>query len=268
LKKTFKIWSSLILFLFLFPVIVNYLPYSGSSTSAKLIKEPALIVYASNVLEEVEVEKKEGKALLYYTHSHEAFEPITKAKEGKVAVSHQSENIMKVGDKLKTQLVLNGVETDVLDFDNVGDMGKKGISYSRAYKAIRPHVEKRIAETNYDLIIDLHRDSIGPARTTIVHEGEKYANVAFVIGMEHPNFAQNQAQAQQLKDQMELLVPGITRSLVKKGGHNVDGKYNQDLHPAVVLIELGGIGNNEGELNRTVAVIAEAAGAVLSNSSQ
>ena len=244
---------------------MNYLPNGGPSTSSKLITEPALIVYASNVLEEVIPENKKGKALLYFTHSHEAFEPITKAKNGKIMVSHQSENIMKIGEKLKAQLVFNGVETDVLPIDNAREMSKNGVLFSRAYKAIRPHIEKRIKEVKYDLIIDLHRDSIGPDRTTIVQGGEKYAKVAFVIGTEHPNFTRNEAMAKHLKNEMELLVPGITRSLIKKGGHGVDGKYNQDLHSSLILVELGGIGNSEDELNRTVAVIAKAAASVLEN---
>ena len=41
MKKTLQIWSALVLFLFLFPVIINYLPDGGASTSSKLIKEPA-----------------------------------------------------------------------------------------------------------------------------------------------------------------------------------------------------------------------------------
>lgn len=268
MKKTLQIWSALILFLFLFPVIINYLPKSETSTSSKLIKEPAMIVYASNVMENV-MERDtpvngERKALLYFTHSHEAFEPVTKAKNGKVAVSHQSENITKFGEKLKTQLDFNGVKTDILDFDNARDMQKKSISYGRAYKSIRPQVEKSIKEKDYDLIIDLHRDSIGPNRTTITHNGEQYANVAFVIGMDHANAAKNEALAKQLKQEMELLVPGITRNLVKKSGRGVDGKYNQDLHASILLVELGGIGNSEDQLNRTIAVLAKASANLLS----
>ena len=53
-----------------------------------------------------------------------------------------------------------------------------------------------------------------------------------------------------MKDEMEKLVPGITRSIISKGGAGVDGKYNQDLHPSLILIELGGIGNSEEELNQ------------------
>ena len=71
--------------------------------------------------------------------------------------------------------------------------------------------------------------------------------------------AKSKQKAQRIKDEMELLVPGITRNMISKGGAGVDGKYNQDLHPSVILIELGGIGNSEDELNRTIAVIAKAA---------
>lgn len=265
MKKTLQIWSALILFLFLFPVLINYLPKSGTSPSSKLIKEPAKIVYASNILEADIAEPEKKKALLYFTHSHEAFEPVTKAKSGKVAVSHQTENIMKFGEKLKTQLDVNGVQTDLLDFDNMQDMRKKGIAFAAAYKSIRPHVEQEISKKEYDLIIDLHRDSLKADKTTMTHNGEKYASVAFVIGMEHENSAQNEALAKQLQAEMEQLVPGITRSIIRKSGHGVDGKYNQDLDPSIILIELGGIGNQEDELNRTIAVIAKASSTVLSN---
>lgn len=265
LKKTLQLWSSLILFLFLFPVIINLLPDNGASTSSMRIKDPAMIVYASNVTEKTTPETEAGKALLYFTHNHEAFKPVTMAKDGKVAVSHQSENIVKFGEKLKTQLDVNGIQTDILPVDNMAELGKKEWSFKHAYKSIRPHVEKRIQEVDYDLIIDLHRDSVGPDKTTLVHEGEKYAKVAFVVGLDHPNFKHNEEKAEQMKAGMEKLVPGITRNIIPKGGAGVDGKYNQDLHPSIILVEIGGIGNSEDELNRTTAVIAQAASSMLKN---
>ena len=68
-----------------------------TAKSPKLVKESSYMVYAANIMEEeTEDEPVTGKALLYFTHSHEAFEPVTQAKDGKVAVSHQTENIMKV----------------------------------------------------------------------------------------------------------------------------------------------------------------------------
>jgi len=233
------------------------------------------MVYAANILEEdtapepipepaqeVELEQTtgtEGKALLYFTHYHEAFKPVTQAKEGKITVSHQTENITKFGEKLKMQLQFNGIETDMLTAE---------VPHTGAYNAIRPHVKKQMQEKKYDLIIDLHRDSAGPDITTIAFNDEKYAKVAFVIGMEHPNFERNRANAVLLKNEMELLVPGITRNLVMKHGANVDGKYNQDLDPSLLVVELGGIGNTEDQLNRTIGVLAQAVTTVIENSNR
>ncbi|MEK4403819.1 stage II sporulation protein P [Sporosarcina sp. resist] len=277
MKKTLQIWGTLILFLFLFPMIITTFPKGQSAKSSNLVKESTYMVYAANILEEeTETEKEpepepeselmpiqaseaEGKALLYFTHYHEAFKPVTQAKEGKITVSHQTENITKFGEKLKTQLQFNGIETDMIAVE---------VPHTGAYNAIRPHVKKKIQEKKYDLIIDLHRDSAGPDITTIAFNDEQYAKVAFVIGMEHSNFERNRANAVLLKNEMELLVPGITRNLVMKHGPGVDGKYNQDLDPSLLVVELGGIGNTEDQLNRTIAVLAKAATTVIENSNR
>ena len=244
---------------------MNLLPNSGTTASSKIIKEPLKIVYASNVFEDDLPEVEKGKALLYFTHNHEAFEPVTKAKDGKVTVSHQTENITKFGEKLQAQLSVNGVETEILPVDNTVERNKKGIPYGKSYHSIRPFVSKQIQQTDYDLIIDMHRDSIPRDKTTMTYEGQNYAKVAFVIGKEHQNYKQNEQKALRMKDEMEKLVPGITRGIIMKGGPRVDGKYNQDLHPSLILIELGGIQNTEDELNHTITVIANAASAVLEN---
>ncbi|MDS9471009.1 stage II sporulation protein P [Sporosarcina pasteurii] len=264
MKKTLQTWSAFILILFLFPIIMNLLPNGTTSATSKLMKEPLKIVYASNVFQE-DVQEKQKKALLYFTHNHEAFEPVTKEKSGKVTVSHRTENITKFGEKLQAQLAVNGIETDILPVNNMQELEKKGMPFSKAYHTVRPFVQKQIEESEYDLILDMHRDSIGRDKTTVSYKGENYAKVAFVIGLEHPNYKHNEEMAVKLKAEMEKQVPGITRGLIRKSGAGVDGKYNQDLHPNVLLIELGGIENKEDELNRTIAVVAEAATSILSN---
>ena len=257
LKKTLQIWGSLIVFLFLFPVILTKVPGEVTQTTKNFVKEPTMMVYAANIAEQELQVNPERKALLYFSHYHEAYEPVTKAVEGKVAVSHQTENIMKFGEKLKNQLSINGIETDLISAQ---------VPHTGAYKKIRPYVEKEINNKNYDLIIDLHRDNLGPSKTTHEYNNEKYAKIAFVIGTEHQEYKKNREMAQSLKNELEKLVPGITRNLILKSGAHVDGKYNQDLHPSLVLIELGGVGNQEDELNRSIAMIAQAAANVLANS--
>ncbi|MCG7345080.1 stage II sporulation protein P [Sporosarcina sp. ACRSL] len=279
MKKNFQIWTVIVFVLFLFPVIIQLIPEESKISNSKIIKENALIVYASNVVEEEKTEPEPepepevieepettaGKVLLYFTHSHEAYEPMTKAADGKIAVSHQhqTENVMKMGEKLKSLLQINGVETEMLEVDNMKELAKKNLPYYRAYDAIRPYVKNRLSEKEYDLIIDIHRDAVGREKTTLVHGGEKYAKVAFVVGMDHPGYKNNEMMTNRLKTVMENRIPGITRDVIPKGGAGVDGKYNQDLHPNIILVELGGVGNSEDELNRTVAIIAESVSELL-----
>ncbi len=263
MKKTLQVWSTFIFILFLFPIILNLLPNKSPTSKATMMKEPLRIVYASNVFEEEVAEENKKKALLYFTHNHEAFEPVTKEKSGKVVVSHQTENITKFGEKLQTQLTANNIETKILEVDNMKELNKQGKKFSQAYHSIRPFVTNQIEEEDYDLIIDMHRDSIGRDKTTINYEGKSYAKVAFVVGLEHPNYKQNEEKAVKIKAEMEKQVPGITRAIIRKSGPGVDGKYNQDLHPNLILVEFGGIGNTEAELNQTVAVLGEAATKVL-----
>jgi stage II sporulation protein P len=275
MKKNLQIWTVIVFVLFLFPVLIQFIPEESKISNSKIIKENAIIVYASNIVEEEKVEPepeiieepdtKAGKVLLYFTHSHEAYEPMTKAVDGKIAVSHQhqTENVMKMGEKLRGLLHVHGVEAETLEVDNMKEMAKKNMPYHRAYDSIRPFVKKRLAENKYDLIIDVHRDAVGPEMTTAVHEGERYAKVAFVIGMDHPGYKNNEIMTKRLQMKMEERIPGITRDVIPKGGAGVDGKYNQDLNPNIILVELGGIGNSEDELNRTVAIIAEAVGEML-----
>ena len=129
MKKNLQIWTVIVFVLFLFPVLIQFIPEESKISNSKIIKENALIVYASNIVEEEKAEPEPevieepettaGKVLLYFTHSHEAYEPMTKAADGKIAVTHhhQTENVMKMGEKLKSLLQMNGVETDTLEVD-------------------------------------------------------------------------------------------------------------------------------------------------------
>ena len=53
---------------------------------------------------------------------------------------------MKIGEKLKSQLDINGIETKIVPVDIQAEMQKKRISYGRSYKEIRPYVQKQVQE--------------------------------------------------------------------------------------------------------------------------
>src|SRR5699024_12530397 len=96
-------------------------------------------------------------------------------------------------------------------------------------------------DVNYDIIIDIHRDSLKADKTTITHEGESFAQAVFVIGEDHANFKFNQELAEKLIFEMEQIVPNITKNIVFKSGYGVEDKYNKNIHERVIIVESGGM---------------------------
>ena len=91
------------------------------------------------------------------------------------------------------------------------------------YNTIRPFVQQAIAQNEYDIVLDIHRDSARANVTTLKNGEESYAKFIFVIGGEHDNYRWNEQLAQNLSDQLNKLVPGISRGILLKAGKGVDG---------------------------------------------
>ncbi|MHA6258496.1 stage II sporulation protein P [Sporosarcina sp. CAU 1771] len=267
MRKSLKIWSVLIFFLFLFPIVLEQIPNEIRKEVAVISSDEQKLVYAANIIEPDPVIQTGKRALLYATHSQEAFEPITLKHDGKTAVYHPEANIMNLSETIKSHLKLNGLRADIIDVDITAEMKKAGIPFHKSYDVVRPYVQKSLNEVDYDIILDIHRDSLKADRTTVTYEGERFAQVVFVIGGDHDNFKMNQDLAKKVMAGMEQIVPNITKNIVFKSGHGVDGKYNQDLHKRLLLVEMGGIENDEAELNRTSAVLAKAISQIIMNES-
>jgi len=202
-------------------------------------------------------------ALFLFTHSHEAFEPIVKSNNGMAAVYHPTTNITKFKDTIKSHFDLNSIKTEFLAVDTMDEMKKNNRDFAEAYDVIRPFLATQLQKKEYDLIIDLHRDSATSKTTSLTFNNQSYAKLYFVVGEDHPNFNLNKSYAEHLSTHLNELIPGISRGVIGKKGDNVDGIYNQDLANNMVLIELGGIENTLEEINRTISVLAKAVSIVL-----
>lgn len=267
-------WSfGILLFFFVLPVIAGQLPFNKqASTPIKQPEDKQVVFAATNLAEQSVLEQTKEpeadqapdpgpdpfKVLVLFTHSHEAYEPIVKAVSGKVATSHETVNIMSLKDKIVNHFNVNGLKTDVLDVDIMKKLQAEGKGYHESYNVMRPYLSKHLETNNYDLILDLHRDSLKHDLTTISYNGENYAKIAIVVGAEHANFRWNTAYAESLSSTLNAIVPKISKGVISKSGDGVDGRYNQDLAKQMMIIEIGGIGNTEEEINRTIAVIGKA----------
>lgn len=259
MRKTLQLWIGLIFFLFLLPIVADKIPAEAKVEETVVVKKDQRLVYASNLRQiepppVVEETVQAKQALIYFTHYDEAFKPITQAYDGKLAVSHSEKNITNFGDQLKAHLQSNNIEADILDVM---------VPRNKAYSGIRPHVKQKLEEKHYDIIFDVHRDALRKDRTTVQHDGVSYAKIAIVIGQENANYRWNEELAERISKRMNEIVPDITRGLIPKKGHGVDGNYNQDLSKNLLLVELGGIDNTEDEINRTISVLSKAVADVL-----
>lgn len=265
MRKQQHRWKFILLFLAIFfslPIIAAKIPLWAEQPVIDASKQDTKIAYAANKTIPTKVsETKKGKSfntLIYFTHSHEAYYPILKKQNKAITVYHDSTNIQSLGDLFVKHFKQNNITTDVLNVDAMNVMKKQQMTFYQAYDAVRPYVKKQIEKKDYDLIIDIHRDSAGKKVTTTTYKGSPYARMALVIGGKNKQYQANEAYAEQLSKKLNSLVPGISRGVLRKTGDGVNGIYNQDLSKQIILIELGGVNNNEEELNRSIAILARA----------
>ena len=255
-----KRFTILLCLLFSLPIIIGQLPFPNNKMATEKKEQPHFVFAASEVpvQEPVIVEKKPFNVLLLFTHSHESYKPIVEQTTGQKAVYDENTNIYSMQQMMEHYLQLNDITPHFVDFDVMTEMELTNAKFHQAYKVARPVLANYLQESDYQLVIDFHRDAASKKVTTLQHEGESFAKIAFVVGAEHAGFEANLAYANALSEQLNHIVPGISRGILKKQGNGVNGVYNQDLSPHMLLIELGGIDNNEQELQRTMAVLAQA----------
>ncbi|WP_075618135.1 stage II sporulation protein P [Paenisporosarcina indica] len=264
MRKTLQKVMSFYLFLFLLPILTIKLPMLAFGTTTNEQVETRPVAYAANVTKEItneqtkeismETNEKPLNVLLYFTHIQESYQPIVEKELGLKAVNyHPTNNISNVSDLVTQHFLLNGDTVDVLSFDKMNQMKIKG-----AYSTIRPQLVQQMSKKEYDVILDLHRDSLKKDRTTLVTDGTTYAKLTFVVGAEHANYKLNEAFAKAVSDEVNRMVPSISKGVYKKTHDDGNGIYNQDLSSSSLLVELGGIENTEEEVNRTIAILTKA----------
>lgn len=208
--------------------------------------------------ESITIQEVSKRHLFYFTHSQEAY-PGVGGKEKAIPVYHPSENITNFAPDIERAFESYGIEAGQLEVDTMQLLSKHQKGFDQAYATVRPYVKEALQTTEYDVVIDFHRDSAPRTVTTL---DERYAKVLFIVGGEHANYAGNKKLAETISQQMETNLPGISRGVIIKQGRGVDGVYNQDLHPRALLIELGGIENTPEEVRATIEQLAKALGAL------
>lgn len=196
--------------------------------------------------------------LIVHTHGTESY----KNTENYVASSayrtrDKNYNMVSVGARLKKQLEKGGIS--VLHDKTMHDSP----SYSNAYFNARQSVEAYLKKyPSIALVLDIHRDSVADSsgkqmKFSMQVQGKSVARLMLVVGTDaggfvHPNWQENMALAVKLHAQLEKNTPGICRSISFRSQ-----RFNQDLSPGALIVEVGAAGNTRAEALRAADLLAQ-----------
>ncbi|ADU29845.1 stage II sporulation protein P [Evansella cellulosilytica] len=198
---------------------------------------------------------------IMHAHNRESFFPELKNvdTENENNANHPTVNITLAGERLGMELSKYGIGSHVNTEDIGAMLSERSWQYSQSYDMAREVLKDDIEDHGeFEFYFDLHRDAARRDRTTIEINGEKYAQIYFVLGLNNPNFEQNQQLMTELHERLDEDYPGLSKGIFEPpAGPGRNGLYNQDVSPNSILIEFGGVDNSLEEVYRTVEVFAE-----------
>jgi len=185
------------------------------------------------------------RVFIYSTHTCESYAP------GPNNTTDQSKNVCAVGDELEKELEKNYNIYTIHD-KTIHDVYGYIDSYARSGVTLSKYLKQY---GDFDLIIDMHRDSITDKRVvTSKFNEESTANVRFVMTKWNPHFNKNMAVADSLQSIANKLFPGFCRDpLFYNKGYDF---YSQDKSNNAVLIEVGSIANTTTEAKASAKYLA------------
>jgi len=200
--------------------------------------------------------------LILHSHGTESYTPTADTRYEEYGGDYRTDddryNLISIGDELTRLLQQAGIgvihDRTPYDKDDYLD------AYSNARAAIQAHLQKN---PTIRLVLDLHRDAAAYAdgtqwATSATVNGQKSAQLMFVIGTDaggntHPNWKTNLSTAEKLHVLMEKQCAGITRPI-----HLRAQRFNQDLCPAAMIVEVGSAGNTHNDAMTAIPVLADA----------
>lgn len=191
---------------------------------------------------------------IYHTHAYESY--VSEMKEKPVSLDFVTSldgdrNVVRVGREMAERLALKYKIPVVQSRTQHGSFG----AYMRSRKTVQSILEKY---PSVKILVDVHRDSQPADVTRAVVAGRDVAKVLIVVGtgtpnLEHKNPERNLAFARDLLGRLNERFPGLARGI----NVQTDARYNQDLSPGAILIEIGGPENTMEEALNSARMVAD-----------
>lgn len=200
----------------------------------------------------------EKRVLILHTHATESYtqEGEDYEESGAYRTLDEDWNMLCIGSRVAEILEQQGIgvihDTTLHDYP----------SYNGSYGRSRETAEKILAENpGIRLILDLHRDAAGTVgnqfRTQAETDTGTASQLMLVLGTNHDHWQENLALGEKLYVLLERDTPGIMRPISL-----TEQRFNQDLCPGSLLIEVGAAGNTRQEALLAAEKLAQAIAAL------
>ncbi|MEG2685045.1 MAG: stage II sporulation protein P [Erysipelotrichaceae bacterium] len=184
--------------------------------------------------------------------------PLSNKKKIYIYNTHQQEaysdtgSVMEAAALLSNELVKLGYEVVLETNDFSKYANDNNLDYNQLYLVSSKYINDAFVNyKGFDLVIDLHRDSI-PRNLTYYNEGKlNYAKMMLVVGGLSDNSYDVTKLSATLTDIINKEHNGIMRSVM-----NREAYYNQQMFPKMILIELGSDANTFDEVKNTIPILA------------
>ena len=209
---------------------------------------------------------REGpQILIIHTHSSEAYTPagLDRYEESDNTRTEDLEhNIIRVGDELTRLLEQAGLR--VIHDRGVYDYPSYTGSYGRSGAAVEQYLRDY---PSISVVLDVHRDALRTDDViykTVAEENGTCASQAMLLvgtdesGLEHPYWRDNLSLALYLQKAVFQTYPTLMRPVAL-----VPQRYNQQLCPGMLILEVGSSGNTLQEALAAIRLFAAAAAPAL-----
>ena len=198
--------------------------------------------------------------LIIHTHSSEAYTQagLDRYEPSDTNRTENTEfNIVRIGDELTE--IFQEAGLNVIHDRGIYDYPSYTGSYTRSGQAIEQYLRDY---PSIKLVLDIHRDALGTDdvvyKTMAEEEGVVASQIMLLVGtdesgLEHPNWRQNLAMALYLQNAVNARHPTLMRpvSLVRE-------RYNQQLSPGSMIVEVGSNGNTLQEALAAIRLFGKA----------
>lgn len=207
----------------------------------------------------------EAQVLIFHTHSSEAYTPADGddyTASDPYRTEDKAYSVIAVGDLLAEKLEACGLT--VLHDREIYDYPTYTGSYNRSGAAVEAALA---ANPGVKIVIDLHRDALGDGDTVYKTQaavgGATSAQVMLLVGtgangLPHPFWKENLKLALYMQNALDAAYPTLARpiELVKE-------RYNQQLSPGALILEVGSSGNTLREALTAIGLFGDAVGPAL-----